>query len=140
MAKKQTTRDRKNKRARAHYRKNKKRILTEHSEWRAANPGYHRKYYGSNKELWRARRLRFHYGITLEEYASLLKAQGGRCAVCQTDRPSTRWQTIFCVDHDHESGDVRGLLCVACNLVLGHVRDDPNILRAMIAYLEQGES
>ena len=127
----------KQKRARAYYRKNKKTIAAKSKAWREANPGYHRNYYGGNKELWRAARLRFKYGISLEEYERILKSQRGRCAICRTDKPGKRWHTTFCVDHDHETGEIRGLLCVGCNFALGQVRDDPKILRAMIAYLEQ---
>jgi hypothetical protein len=63
----------------------------------------------------------------------MLEAQGGRCAICRSDKPGGRGR--FAVDHCHSSGRVRGLLCVACNAGLGQFRDDPDLLRAAVAYL-----
>lgn len=73
------------------------------------------------------------FGISLEEHAAMLEAQGGRCAICRSDKPGGRGR--FAVDHCHSSGRVRGLLCVACNAGLGQFRDDPDLLRAAVAYL-----
>lgn len=61
--------------------------------------------------------LRWRYGITEERYAQMLHAQGGVCALCRRDRPG-RWGQYH-VDHDHETGRLRGLLCVRCNAALG---------------------
>lgn len=72
--------------------------------------------------------LRRLYGITLDDYEAMLDRQGGHCATC----PSTE---RLGVDHCHESGVVRGLLCNRCNLVLGMVGDDPVVLEAMVGYL-----
>lgn len=89
------------------------------------------------EECYAARR-RFHhqlaqYGLTAEEFADLLATQGGHCAMCDaTDGLQ--------VDHDHDSGAVRGLLCSPCNRILGLVKDDPEILRAGIAYLQRDTS
>jgi hypothetical protein len=71
------------------------------------------------------------YGMTLEEYYERVAAQGGRCAVCN-DEPKGRLD----VDHDHQTGVVRALLCGPCNRALGNARDDPDRLRALISYLE----
>lgn len=79
------------------------------------------------------------YGITEEQYEEMLARQGGVCATCR--QPSTR--TLH-VDHDHtccpqqcrSCGEcIRGLLCRACNLALGYLRDDPETLKRMIKYL-----
>jgi hypothetical protein len=70
------------------------------------------------------------YGITVEEYYTMVEAQDGRCLTC--DR-----ETTLVVDHDHASGVVRGLLCNNCNLALGHANDDPARLRRMAKYLER---
>jgi hypothetical protein len=80
------------------------------------------------------------YGITPEEYAQLLKHQGGRCAVCR-QRPRSR---RLAIDHDHETGEVRGLLCspegYSCNRdVLGTLEGKGDALvlaRRLVAYLE----
>ena len=68
------------------------------------------------------RYVRRTYGLTEGEYAAILAAQDGRCAIC-TRRPRSR---RLAVDHDHETGKVRGLLCYTCNhFVLGFVEFDP---------------
>jgi hypothetical protein len=73
------------------------------------------------------------YGLTEQQYAAMLAAQGDRCAICRTDTPGGKggWHT----DHDHGTGKVRGLLCHNCNLMVGHAQDDPAILRAAVDYL-----
>lgn len=74
--------------------------------------------------------LRF-YGLTESDFDEMFEAQGGRCAICY-EIP----EKILCVDHDHETGKVRALLCDPCNKALGHVNDNMNILKNMINYLE----
>lgn len=71
------------------------------------------------------------YGLTPEDYEMLLVNQEERCAICG----ETPLRGVLYVDHDHETGKVRGLLCGACNSGLGQFRDDPNVLRAAIDYL-----
>ncbi len=66
----------------------------------------------------------------------MLATQGGRCAICETDEPRGRHST-FNVDHNHETGVVRGLLCCDCNLSIGKLGDDPARLRAAADYLER---
>lgn len=77
------------------------------------------------------------YGVTPEMYAEMVKRQGGRCAICGTDQPtrsgrSRQWH----VDHNHETGKVRGLLCESCNHGLGRFRDSVFRLESAIRYLE----
>lgn len=82
------------------------------------------------------------YGITLEHYDTMLAAQDGRCLICMSDKPwgfvvkPKRATEFFCVDHDHTTGEVRGLLCQPCNKGLGSFKDNPDYLRAAIKYLE----
>lgn len=85
---------------------------------------YRRKVF--NNELFRL------YGITIETYEQLLKEQDGVCAICK-NVPNGR----LCVDHDHEIGWIRGLLCHNCNIVLGLMKDDPKLLRRAAEYLEE---
>lgn len=80
------------------------------------------------------------YGITSEQYDELLASQGGVCAICgQPERSKSRNGHLLklAVDHDHETGTVRGLLCDRCNRGLGFFGDDPERLAAAIAYLQE---
>lgn len=74
------------------------------------------------------------YGITLDDYAQMLKRQGGKCALCATDTPSGRWGR-FVVDHCHTTGRVRGLLCNSCNVALGRLGDSPESIQRALAYV-----
>lgn len=80
--------------------------------------------------------LRAKYGITLEAYGALLADQGGVCRLCGTPEKDAR-HGVLDVDHDHETGQIRGLLCHRCNWALGIMRDDLTWLRAAVAYLER---
>ena len=71
------------------------------------------------------------YGITLEEYAHLENNQNHSCATCGSS------DTRLVLDHCHDTGKVRGLLCDPCNLALGKVKDNTQTLTNMIKYLEQ---
>lgn len=59
------------------------------------------------------------YGLTRERYLEILSTQGGVCAICKSANPVTH-QKYLCVDHDHETGKIRGLLCFHCNVALGY--------------------
>lgn len=74
------------------------------------------------------------YGLRLGEYAALYAAQGGKCALCLR---ATGARKRLAVDHDHATGEVRGLLCGVCNRTLGHFRDDPQAFLRCAAYLNQ---
>ena len=76
------------------------------------------------------------YGITIEDYDRMLEEQGGRCAICRTDTPGGSGAR-FAVDHNHETGEVRGLLCNNCNRGLGHLQDSVLILEQAIRYLNE---
>jgi hypothetical protein len=92
------------------------------------------------KSLWRCR-LRNEYGITEEDYDIIYKEQSGVCAIC--GRPETRFSkgkiTLLCVDHDHETGRVRGLLCHRCNTVIG-MFDSVELLDKAKKYLKENEN
>lgn len=87
----------------------------------------------------RASTLKRKFGISLEEYESLLESQGGVCSICFSKDPKTKTRSgvspNFAVDHDHSTGAVRGLLCGFCNSGLGFFQDDKERLRAAISYL-----
>jgi hypothetical protein len=73
------------------------------------------------------------FGLTHEEFLVLLDAQGGVCAICGNDNDGPRQLSI---DHDHVTGQVRGLLCDRCNPMLGYARDNTAVLEAAIEYLK----
>lgn len=84
------------------------------------------------------------YGLTGAQYNEMVIAQGGVCAVCgrpekQVHKGSGRLQNLT-VDHDHETGAIRGLLCVLCNTMIGRSVDRPAVLRAAADYLEDAAS
>jgi Recombination endonuclease VII len=95
---------------------------------------------GKRKRSIRNSRLK-RFGITLADYEAILDIQGGLCAICGKSEVMKRNGRItwLCVDHDHKTGKVRGLLCKHCNVMIGHGRDDPALLRSAIAYLEKSE-
>jgi hypothetical protein len=70
------------------------------------------------------------YGLTFDEFSEMLKQQDGRCAICG-DQPEK-----LDVDHDHDTGKVRALLCPPCNRGLGQFRDRIGVVLAAVAYLE----
>jgi len=107
-----------NKKVRNYYHRNKERIIRKRKE----NPDYERdKQYKSR------------YGITVIEYENILSCQNGVCAVCGKPPDKRR----LCIDHDHKTGAVRGLLCRECNTSLGNTNDDIGILQKLINYLER---
>ena len=76
------------------------------------------------------------YGITVEEYSETLEQQNSSCACCKTTEPGGRHDSnVFVVDHCHETGKVRGLLCHNCNTALGLLKDDPARIANLITYL-----
>ena len=88
----------------------------------------------------RDKNLRHAYGITLDEYNVMLEKQGGVCGICKTDNPKGRQSgrgkvKDFYVDHNHETGEVRGLLCNNCNRAIGNFKDDPTIIQKAVLYL-----
>jgi hypothetical protein len=77
---------------------------------------------------------KYKYGITNEDYDKKLNDQGNACAICQTKIPGGNKESFF-IDHDHETGKVRGLLCRSCNLMIGHAKDETQLLATAIGYL-----
>lgn len=73
--------------------------------------------------------------ISPEELAALEAEHGNRCAICGAE-PGAKG---LAVDHDHATGEVRGLLCLSCNLGLGNYRDSPELLELARSYLEQSQ-
>lgn len=89
------------------------------------------------KEIQRERNLRRSFNIGVEDYNNLLESQGSCCAICGIDACSSGRN--FAVDHDHDTGKIRGLLCQGCNTALGQFRDNQKILQSAILYLERNK-
>jgi hypothetical protein len=97
-------------------------------------------------EKWRETNLWRSYGITLDDYNKMLADQGGVCAICLVApgekivrKGSGRVPAVerrLAVDHCHETGQVRGLLCFECNIALGKLHHDQSNLRRAITYLD----
>lgn len=105
-------------------------------KWHQDNKEYARKYrqerYDPEKRL---KKLLSRYDLTLEEYNTLSQKQNGCCAICGTTKGSKNGGRLV-VDHCHESGNIRGLLCHSCNRGLGMFRDKPELLKKALKYLE----
>jgi Recombination endonuclease VII len=86
----------------------------------------------------RRRTLALH-GLAQEAWDRLIALQGNRCAVCKTTQPGGRTERWH-IDHDHVTGQVRGLLCHRCNLGIGLLRDDPQIMMAAARYVAEHHS
>lgn len=96
----------------------------------------HRKRYHTQKDQYRDDTYKRKYGITLEEYNKMLADQKNVCAICGLFCTTKR---NLAVDHDHDTGEVRGLLCSNCNRGLGHFQDKVNNLEKAIEYLKKYE-
>jgi len=88
-------------------------------------------YQSRSSEAWKKRNIARRYGITIEYYDSLLEKQNGLCAICLKKPEKLH------VDHSHETGIVRALLCHKCNTSLGLLQEDAEILNRAIEYLEK---
>ena len=84
-------------------------------------------------------RLKYLYGITFEEYEQMLISQEGLCAVCRQKEVKIQKGKIqrLSVDHDHITKQVRGLVCYNCNILIGHAKENPELLREAALYLER---
>ncbi len=103
-----------------------------------------KKYRDANPEKTREYKRKWQYGLSVEDFNTLLASQDGKCAICLTDAPGGRYN-VWCVDHDHaccsgyrSCGDcVRGLLCKSCNWALGNLNDNLESAQRLVSYLER---
>lgn len=98
-----------------------------HNAWVARNTDLAEAYLERHKNAYRKRT----YKLTNEEYDALVKKQNNACAICKVVP-----KEVLFIDHNHQTGDVRGLLCRNCNTAVGLFRDDPDIIAAATTYLE----
>jgi hypothetical protein len=109
-----------------YYKKNRESLLEKNKVW-----------HKNHKKERNERRLSYEietYGITQEEYNSMVLIQNGVCAICKLPPSKKR----LSIDHNHETGKIRGLLCSRCNLAIGGFRDSAQLLREAANYIEKG--
>ncbi len=110
---------------------------------------YNAKYQAANREGARQRSAEFRlavpwasrkgdsnhrrYGVSAVRFEEMHESQGGLCLICHSPELS---KPVLCIDHDHATGKIRGLLCIRCNAGLGQFRDNPAIMRAAAIYIE----
>jgi len=128
--------------------RNKDHVSSYQREWRESNVDAVREYQKAYSEEYRAkesvqaetrrRHLKKNYGITPECFNQMWQKQDGKCAICGDAMvPRGRKSNAACVDHNHETNEVRGLLCRACNHGIGNLKDSPLVLQSAIKYLTE---
>lgn len=106
----------------------------ESKQWYENNKDRKKELSKQYKHIKKDKDLQTTYGINLATYNTMLVEQGCRCKICQ--KPQGDLKRALCVDHDHNTGKVRGLLCDTCNRSLGLLKDNVNILERAVKYLE----
>lgn len=109
--------------AKSYYEGRKGEILIYQKEYRAKNEAYIKEYKAK-------RYLTKQYGISESEVTELIVQQNGQCEICKEDISAKRH-----IDHNHASGEIRGLLCSSCNRALGYFKDSPLIVKNAYQYL-----
>lgn len=120
------------------YKKNAERIRAKNASIAKERVIKHREYYKKHPEKLKLRWLKSGYKMTLEDYDRILASQDGACAICN-GHDGDKKRGRLCVDHDHSTGSVRGLLCGRCNMMLGLAKDSVENLLAAIMYLIRDE-
>lgn len=120
------------------YLKKKEQILEQSSLWQKNN----KEKSNLSKKIWRSRnltnarntRLKYLFGISIEDYDKMLERQNYSCAICQMHYSS--FKRNLAVDHCHLTRKVRGLLCFDCNSGIGKLKDSVEVLNKAINYLK----
>ena len=112
--------------AKALYYANRESILAQKKAYDTANKDKKKAYNETHRDKQKVRDLKRKYGLTPDAYETLIE---NGCEVCGTTEN-------LCVDHCHETLKVRGCLCHSCNVALGHMKDDPVLLRKLTDYIE----
>lgn len=93
----------------------------------------HKRYYEKNKRKVTSARLVSQYGIDIDTFEAMRFLQDNLCKLC--GQPESVKDRELAVDHDHATGEVRGLLCFKCNTALGRVADDVESAKKVLAYI-----
>jgi len=109
--------------------------MVRHSSCKECDKLRVKKRHQDNPERTRNNDLKRNYGITLQEHQQMFEEQKGVCAICKGEGDG-KWKKL-CVDHDHETGKVRQLLCRRCNMILGQAYDDISLFEEYIKYLKK---
>lgn len=122
--------------------RNRERLAKKQREYRLENiesiKAYAKRYYQENKTLFQKHRIknrRKKYRITDADFDRMAREQDYLCAICKAPPVNHRFKTL-CVDHDHATGKVRGLLCHNCNAAIGMLKDSVTIIRSAANYME----
>jgi hypothetical protein len=131
------TKEHKNKQISNWRKNNPEKVLAQKQRYTDKNGSW----YKNNKKLYRNNHYNKTYGITLEEYDSLLISQKHSCKICGVSSELIMEQSgkSLSVDHNHITGKIRGLLCNSCNSGLGQFKDDIDIMNKAINYLRNSE-
>ena len=118
-------------------------ILDRNQQWRQENQEWLESYSQqperrrNNRRYTKNSNLKRNYGITIDDYEAKLLAQGGKCVICGATHTAGKRSEMLCVDHCHEGGQLRDLLCKPCNTGLGCFGDDIGRLLAAVEYLKR---
>lgn len=113
-------------------------------KWRSENREHYnqkaREWGKKNPEKRYKHEIKRLYGCTSEKYDSLLSEQNNKCWICEKQHNPNAQKGRLYLDHCHDTGKIRGLLCGGCNLLLGYACDKPELLTRAIAYLAKDKS
>jgi len=112
--------------ARDYHQKNQATRTAKIRDWRAKNPGCRSKQHRKDR-----------YRLSADDYARLVAEQAGKCAICEREPGGKGTMGVLHVDHCHESGNTRALLCQKCNTGLGSFKDSPQLLVKAAFYLRR---
>lgn len=106
-------------------------------KWERENPekvkASNKRWRENNRGKTKIAALKAVYGLSEDEFRELLDSTIGACPICEEEFGSH----TACIDHDHETGEIRGIICRKCNLMLGRINDDIDILLNAIEYLKK---
>jgi len=97
---------------------------------------YRKKHPEKAKFFCKRANIKRNYGLSWDAYLALLESQNYKCVICKQEINIDIKHSVH-VDHDHNTGRVRGILCSTCNLGLGNFKDNIEFLKSAIDYLNK---